>query len=282
MSGEEVEDRFRRIFKYYKSKLPPPKLDKVINVTKGCNVDPVMTKIDSTPGLVDDDHLIDSGLWKIYQTSNGITLISNPFKSRGISYWALRCLQDFSQNKNNLKDQNWFECVQDNPSLRSKLRWATLGYHHDWDTKVYDEKEASPFPSDLAKLCETILRYVSNLLPNNYQSEAAIINYYPMDASLGGHIDHSEPNRTSPLVSISFGQSAIFLIGGPSKTVEPVPILLQNGDIVIMSEQARQSYHAVPKIVPSSNAYFAEEVDGDFAKNYLQTHRINMNVRQVF
>ena len=147
---------------------------------------------------------------------------------------------------------------------------------------MYDEKEASPFPSDLAKLCQTLLRYVPNLLPENYQSEAAIINYYPMDASLGGHIDHSEPNRTSPLVSVSLGQSAIFLIGGPSKTVEPVPILLQNGDVIIMSQQARQSYHAVPKIIPSSNDSLAEEVNVGFAKNYLQTHRINMNVRQVF
>ena len=280
--SEEVEDKFRRIFKYYKSKLPPPKLDKVIDATKGCNVDPVMTKIHAIPGLVDNDHLIDSSLWKIFQTDNGITIITNPFKPQGISYWTLRCLQDFSQSKNNLKDPKWFECVQDNISLRSKLRWATLGYHHDWDTKVYDEKEASPFPSDLANLCETLLRYVSNLLPKNYQSEAAIINYYPMDSTLGGHIDHSEPNRTSPLVSISFGQSAIFLIGGPSKTVEPVPILLQNGDVIIMSQQARQSYHAVPKIIPSSNDSLAEEVNDDFAKNYLQTHRINMNVRQVF
>ena len=280
--SEEVEDKFRRIFKYYKSKLPPPKLDKVIDATKGCNVDPVMTKIHAIPGLVDNDNLIDSSLWKIHLMDNGITIITNPFKPQGISYWTLRCLQDFSQSKNNLKDPKWFECVQDNPSLRSKLRWATLGFHHDWDTKVYDEKEASPFPSDLAKLCQTLLRYVPNLLPENYQSEAAIINYYPMDASLGGHIDHSEPNRTSPLVSVSLGQSAIFLIGGPSKTVEPVPILLQNGDVIIMSQQARQSYHAVPKIIPSSNDSLAEEVNDDFAKNYLQTHRINMNVRQVF
>ena len=75
--SEESEDRFRRIFKYYKSKLPPPKLDKVIDVTKGYNVDHVMTKIHAIPGLVDNDHLIDSILWKIYQTANGITIITN-------------------------------------------------------------------------------------------------------------------------------------------------------------------------------------------------------------
>ena len=36
-------------------------------------------------------------------------------------------------------------------------------------------------------------------------------------------------------VSISIGRAAIFLIGGRSKSVDPVPILVRSGDIVIMS-----------------------------------------------
>lgn len=47
----------------------------------------------------------------------------------------------------------------------------------------------------------------------------------------------------------SFGQSAIFLIGGKTKQVEPVPILLRSGDVVIMSGESRLAYHGVPKII---------------------------------
>ena len=62
---------------------------------------------------------------------------------------------------------------------------------------------------------------VPEIYSENYKSEAAIINYYPMDSTLSGHVDFSEPNKTAPLISISFGQSAIFLIGGPNKNIKP-------------------------------------------------------------
>ena len=48
----------------------------------------------------------------------------------------------------------------------------------------------------------------------------------------------------------SFGQSAVFLIGGTTKQIRPTGILLQSGDIVIMSGGCRLAYHGVPKIVP--------------------------------
>ena len=54
----------------------------------------------------------------------------------------------------------------------------------------------------------------------------------------------------------SFGQSCIFLIGGPTKETEPVPLFLHSGDICLMTGEARLSYHAVPRIYPSDNLYF--------------------------
>lgn len=58
----------------------------------------------------------------------------------------------------------------------------------------------------------------------------------------------------SPLCSpfLSFGQSAIFLIGGKSKEVKPTPILLRSGDVIVMSSEARLSYHGVPRVLPPS------------------------------
>jgi alkylated DNA repair protein alkB family protein 1 len=79
--------------------------------------------------------------------------------------------------------------------------------------------------------------------------EAAIVNYYHLDSTLSGHTDHSEEDLSAPLISISFGQSAIFLIGGQSKQVKPVPLLIRSGDVVIMSGASRLCYHGVPKII---------------------------------
>lgn len=42
----------------------------------------------------------------------------------------------------------------------------------------------------------------------------------------------------------SLGNAAVFLIGGSTRDVEPVPILLRSGDVVIMAGPAcRRAYH---------------------------------------
>lgn len=64
----------------------------------------------------------------------------------------MRCLQDYSKkpNKTNLdsfnlvpEDKDWWETCQNNHNklLTDKLRWVTLGYHHDWNTKVINSSE---------------------------------------------------------------------------------------------------------------------------------------------
>ena len=47
----------------------------------------------------------------------------------------------------------------------------------------------------------------------------------------------------------SFGQAAIFLLGGKSKCTEPTAMFIRSGDIVLMSAEARLCFHAVPKII---------------------------------
>lgn len=79
------------------------------------------------------------------------------------------------------------------------MRWATLGYHHDWDTKVYAEEKRHRFPDDLARLNE----YFAQVLGlGAYSAEAAIVNFYPLGTTLAGHTDHSEKNLDAPLFSI--------------------------------------------------------------------------------
>lgn len=82
--------------------------------------------------------------------------------------------------------------------LKTALRWCTLGYHYDWDAKVYSEDKKHPFPVDLA----TLSAYIASILDfGKYSAEAAIVNYYPIGTTLGGHTDHSEKNLDAPLFS---------------------------------------------------------------------------------
>ena len=43
------------------------------------------------------------------------------------------------------------------------------------------------------------------------------------------------------------------MIGGCTKQEKPVPLFLHSGDIVVMSEESRLAYHAVPRVVEEPN-----------------------------
>lgn len=254
--------------------------------------------------------------WEVYDVLEdaGLLFIKNPFKAVGQRYWIVQCLEYFTRKPNKLNidahnlidaNEHWWECCQrindskQQQILLEKLRWATMGYHHNWDTKVYSEDSKSDFPPDLKLLC----RYIAEVLGfSNFVAEAAIINFYHCDSSLSGHTDHSEANMDAPLFSFSFGQPAIFLIGGKSLEDEPTPILLESGDIVVMSKESRSYYHGVPKILHSQKKLWESEVEEKLAafhlkeeiiknlnnddvwkpfEEYVSKSRINMNVRQV-
>ncbi|XP_065208730.1 nucleic acid dioxygenase ALKBH1 [Planococcus citri] len=322
---------FREKFKYYKKKDPPPSFEEVIKVAEP-NVD-ILSEL--TINCDDDDvHECDKyglrhpSMWNIYELKScpGFIYIVNPFTSSGQRYWVCRSLADYTKKPSVtnidghkdvvelLKHDKWWDIVSSNSKhshqLKKKLRWATMGYHHNWDTKIYSESSKDPFPKDLDQLCVFIIKTVLNM---DFRAEACIVNFYHMDSSLSGHTDRSEPNREAPLLSFSFGQSAIFLIGGTTLEERPNAILVESGDIAIMFGDSRLRYHGVPRIlrasrdpwnnfqhqqqyvnqsisVPelscgtypiTSNNLIADADSWAPFSNYLNDSRININVRQV-
>mmetsp|Transcript_18996 Transcript_18996/g.42287 ORF Transcript_18996/g.42287 Transcript_18996/m.42287 type:complete len:147 (-) Transcript_18996:1000-1440(-) len=119
---------------------------------------------------------------------------------------------------------------------------------------------------------------------------------------MGGHLDDAEHTMDKPIVSISIGCSAIFLVGGRERSVKPTPILVRSGDAIIMAGDSRYAYHGVPCVLPVdfqplgfggaevgrrgvNNSAQLRELEGTDADlhviQYLQQARININVRQV-
>jgi alkylated DNA repair protein alkB family protein 1 len=93
----------------------------------------------------------------------------------------------------------------------------------------------------------------------------------------------------APLISLSFGSSAIFLIGGQSKFIKPKAICISSGDVVVMSGESRLAYHAVPKIYKNNDLNLILNLDSNEIVNewtdyynYIINNRINLNIRQVF
>jgi alkylated DNA repair protein alkB family protein 1 len=85
---------------------------------------------------------------------------------------------------------------------------------------------------------------------------------------------------------MSLGANAIFLIGGPTRDVDPTPIILRSGDILVMSGASRLAYHGVPRIFPSDLPPLqydplVDPPETKLALEILGSARININIRQV-
>ena len=104
------------------------------------------------------------------------------------------------------------------PNLIDRLRWTHLGYQFDYNNEEYKPETYYGFPKDLAGLTCHIARALGY---PNYRPESSVVNYYPLGSSMGGHVDKHENDLSQPLVSISFGQSAVYLIGGKTNDVRP-------------------------------------------------------------
>ncbi|XP_066279960.1 nucleic acid dioxygenase ALKBH1-like [Branchiostoma lanceolatum] len=270
----ESDDVFRNEYKRYKAKDPAPKLDEVIDFGASRNKKVIPVEIDPK-NITDQESLTRLGLlhpseWRVFGLEGflGFLFILNPWRRGSQRYWVTRCLRDFpcKPNVTNLDklqhgvDNVWKEGYSEYRNYRlqgkgkktqpktllHKLRWTTLGYHYDWDKKEYHQERYTEFPPDLSQLSTHVAQTLG--FPH-YKPESAIVNYYGLDSQLGGHVDHQELDYSKPIISFSFGQTAIFLLGGKTKSVKPTAMFLQNGDIMVMSGDTRLAYHGVPKIL---------------------------------
>lgn len=78
--------------------------------------------------------------------------------------------------------------------------------------------------------------------------ECCLINFYGEGARMGLHQDRDEEDFTHPVVSISLGDDGLFRIGGTSRGGSTESLWLASGDVLVMSGDARLTYHGVDKI----------------------------------
>ncbi|KAK4780020.1 hypothetical protein SAY87_016126 [Trapa incisa] len=173
--------------------------------------------------------------------------------------------------------------------LLRKLRWSTLGLQFDWSKRNYDV--SLPHNKIPDALCELAKQMAATAMPTGeeFKPEAAIVNYFGLGDTLGGHLDDMEADWSRPIVSMSLGCKAIFLLGGKSREDVPVAMFLRSGDIVLMAGEARECFHGVPRIftdkegaeIDPLESHLLHEGNNHFV-DYIRSSRININIRQVF
>ncbi|XP_034530429.1 nucleic acid dioxygenase ALKBH1 [Notolabrus celidotus] len=321
---ESGEDAFRKLFKFYKRRNPPPDFSDVIDFSRSLPSDKILPAA-LDPSAVSDEEAARVGLqpvrdWRAFglQGYPGFLFISNPFLLGTHPFWITQCLKTYPQKPNvcNLDmhmspsetQDIWGQSAhglstpagkREPRTLLERLRWVTLGYHYNWDTKTYSADHHTAFPADLHSLSSRVTAACG--FPG-FNAEAGILNYYRSDSSLGIHVDESELDHSRPLLSFSFGQSSIFLLGGTRRQDPPTAMYMHSGDMMLMSGQSRLLYHAVPRILPAPEGHTAShmdpcssvspqqdgsvvesvsEEDWKVCTRYLQSSRVNVTVRQV-
>ncbi|KAF8628479.1 hypothetical protein AX15_003990 [Amanita polypyramis BW_CC] len=188
-------------------------------------------------------------------------------------------------------------------ALMYKLRWANIGWFYHWGSKQYDfTRPRAPVDNIIGDLCRGAVELIDwhrvfqdlecewgeerpswKTWDETYEPDAGIVNFYQERDTLMGHVDRSEVCATSPLVSISLGNAAVLLIGGKTRDVEPIPLILRSGDVIIMSgPECRRAYHGVPRILegtlpPHLRSENTHDPEWPIYEEYMKTTRININ-----
>lgn len=157
--------------------------------------------------------------------------------------------------------------------FQRKLRWILLGGQYDWDEKKYPETTPATFPPDIGEL-------IRGMFPSMVP-QAAIVNLYSPGDTLSLHRDVSEKvNR--PLVSISLGCDALFIIGN-EEWESSHSVVLHSGDVVYMADEARYAWHGVARIIAGTSPGYLQSLNGaGHWKGIMEDKRINLNIRQMF
>lgn len=82
----------------------------------------------------------------------------------------------------------------------------------------------------------------------SFEPDACLVNEYVPGARLSLHQDADERDMTQPIVSVSLGLPAVFLLGGLERRERPQRVPLEHGDVVVWGGPARLRYHGVAPV----------------------------------
>jgi alkylated DNA repair protein (DNA oxidative demethylase) len=110
-----------------------------------------------------------------------------------------------------------------------------------------------PWPPMPDVFRETVARIIDGSPWPDFQPDACLINLYEPGAKMGLHQDRDERDFNQPIVTLSLGDDADFLVGGTARTDKTVALVVASGDAIIMGPPGRMLFHGIRKIYPGTS-----------------------------
>ena len=139
------------------------------------------------------------------------------------------------------------------------VRMLCLGRHWNARTYAYEDRRSDidglpvpALPDDLTAIASRIASEAGFTIT----PDLCIVNWYGTSSRMGLHQDKDEsPHSLTeglPVISLSIGDTALFLFGGLRRRdpIEKIP--LESGDAFVFGGPARLRYHGVSRILPGT------------------------------
>ena len=130
--------------------------------------------------------------------------------------------------------------------------WNGMTYSYEACRSDFDGQPVPPLPQPFIDLAQGAARDAGFEM----QPDLCIMNYYTGPAKMGVHQDKDESRASieagAPIVSVSLGDAARFVIGGLSRRDPTSPLVLRSGDVLVMGGASRLRYHGVTRVLPGT------------------------------
>ena len=126
------------------------------------------------------------------------------------------------------------------------LGWTTdrTGYRYS----ALDPLTGGPWPAMPTLLFSLARRAAAAGGYPDFAPNGCLINRYTVGSRLSLHQDKNERDYSHPIVSVSLGLPATFLLGTLRRTDTPRRIRIEHGDVLVWGGLARLIYHGVAPV----------------------------------
>jgi alkylated DNA repair protein (DNA oxidative demethylase) len=144
--------------------------------------------------------------------------------------------------------------------------WVTdrTGYRYD----SHDPQTGRSWPAMPGVFADLAAQAAARAGFEGFAPDACLINRYEPGARLSLHQDKDERDLSFPIVSVSLGLPAVFLLGGLRRADLKDRVPLSHGDVVVWGGPARLCYHGVLPLEPGHHPLTGG-------------HRINLTFRRA-
>jgi alkylated DNA repair protein (DNA oxidative demethylase) len=130
--------------------------------------------------------------------------------------------------------------------------WNARTYGYERQRSDFDNLPAPPIPASFASIAIAAAEAAGYTL----EPDICIMNHYSEASRMGVHQDKDERQETIaagvPIVSLSLGDTARFVIGGITRREPTRPLMLHSGDVLVMGGPSRLRFHGVTRILPGT------------------------------